>query len=57
MTQEKFVQLIWESLKKQACVNPNTAVRIVMLHEHDVKNAIRNTPELLEFCKETENKD
>lgn len=50
MTKADLSTIIWEALKRQACVNPKTAARIVVLHKHDVDKAVRETPELFELC-------
>lgn len=52
MTKAELSTIIWEALKRQACVNPKTAARIVVLHKHDVDKAVRETPELLKLCEE-----
>ena len=50
MTKAELSKIIWEALKQQACVHPDTAARIVTLNKVDVDNAIRDTPALLNLC-------
>ena len=52
MTKAELSKIIWEALKQQCCVHPDTAVRIVILNKIDIDNAVKNTPELLDLCKE-----
>lgn len=40
VTKEEIVESIWAALKNQACCNPTTACRIVMLNEQDVVKAV-----------------
>jgi len=37
---EALTELLWVALKKQCCVNPTTAVRIVIVNREDVLRAI-----------------
>ena len=50
MTKAELSKIIWEALKEQACVHPDTAARIVTLNKVDVDNAIKETPALLNLC-------
>lgn len=50
MTKEELSTIIWEALKQQACVNPKTAARIVVLTKIDIDNAISHTPDLIQLC-------
>lgn len=42
LTIDGVTQAVWSALKNQACCNPTTAARIVMLHEQDVARAIQS---------------
>ncbi len=53
MTKAELSVIIWEALKKQACVHPTTAARIVVLNKVDVDNAIKTTPALLVLCEDS----
>lgn len=37
ISEKELSDLLWKLMKEQGCVNPTTAKRIVMVHEHDVK--------------------
>ena len=51
MSEKEFSELIWKALKEEACVHPKTACLIVTLNQHDVENAVKNTPKLRDICK------
>ena len=38
--EQPFVDALWDALKKQACCNPATAVRIVILTKKDLEAAL-----------------
>ena len=38
--EQPFVDALWDALKKQACCNPATAVRIVILTKKDLDAAL-----------------
>ena len=48
MNEADLSALIWKLLKEQGCLNPVTAKRVVLVHEHDIKAV---TKKLLTFIK------
>ena len=41
LTVETLTNILWAALKNQACCNPVTACRIVILNEQDITNAVQ----------------
>jgi hypothetical protein len=40
--EEYYARELWKALKKRLSVNPEKAVRIIILHEHDVIAAVKD---------------
>ena len=45
---DDLVQIIWQGLKNEACVHPETAVTIVTLHKDDIKKMIEKNLDKIE---------